>query len=112
MQFAGNDFVERPPANISNASSLSSYFPGTPENIAEHSPSPFDTKYGKRIRLDIGEKVVFLPTRFIKRIGEENMGSALSEMNKGQYWLIYRRKDSSKNNQLILDIECAKIEKN
>lgn len=71
-----------------------------------------DTKYGKRIRLDIGEKVVFLPTRFIKRIGEENMGSALSEMNKGQYWLIYRGKDSSKNNQLILDIECAKIEKN
>lgn len=71
-----------------------------------------DTKYGKRIRLDIGEKVVFLPTRFIKRIGEENMGSALSEMNMGQYWLIYRGKDSSKNNQLILDIECAKIEKN
>lgn len=67
-----------------------------------------ETKYGKKIRLDIGENVVFLPERFVKRIGEDNVDKALSEMNKGEYWLLYRGKDKSQRNQLMLDILSTK----
>lgn len=62
------------------------------------------TKYGKKIRLDIGEKVVFLPQRFITRIGEINIEKTLDEMNKGQYWLLYGGKDTSEFKRLILNI--------
>lgn len=65
------------------------------------------TKYGKTIRLDIGLNVVFLPQRFITRIGEKNIQKTLDEMNKGQYWLLYGGKDLSEFNRLLLDIVSA-----
>lgn len=67
-----------------------------------------ETKFGKKIRLDIGEKVVFLPERFVKRIGEDNVEKTLAEMNKGEYWLLYRGKNKAQRNQLMLDIESTK----
>lgn len=66
-----------------------------------------ETKFGKKIRLDIGVNMVFLPQSFIKRIGEENVEKTLSEMNKGQYWIIYRGRDRSQYKQLLLDIKSA-----
>lgn len=72
-----------------------------------------NTKFGKAIRLDIGEKVVFLPQRFLKQLGEDGIDEKLAEMNQGQYWMIYKGKDTytkgkKKVEQVLLDIESAK----
>lgn len=66
-----------------------------------------DTKFGKKIRLDIGECVVFLPNRFINAIGVENIDEKIAEMNQGQYVMLYRGKNKSQFNQVMLDIEKA-----
>lgn len=65
------------------------------------------TKFGNKIRADIGENVVFLPQRYVKNVGEDNIEAKLSEMNKGKYWLIYRGKDTHNNNEVMMDIISA-----
>lgn len=72
-----------------------------------------NTKFGKTIRLDIGEKIVFLPQRFLKQLSEDKIEEKLDEMNKGQYWMIYKGKNTyykgkQQINQVLLDIESSK----
>lgn len=45
------------------------------------------TKYGMRIRVDLGDKFVYLPERFL--VPE----SVINDLNKTQHWLCYRGKE-------------------
>lgn len=46
-----------------------------------------DTKYGKRLRVDLGDKFLYLPERFL--VPE----SVVADLNKTQYYLVYRGKE-------------------
>lgn len=59
------------------------------------------SKFGLRLRVDIGDKVVILPERFAVLFTEEQ----IEELNRGEYIMIYKGKETSNNNKLILDFE-------
>lgn len=54
---------------------------------------------GLRLRLDLGDKVVFLPERFSKNFTIEHC----HEMNAGEYIFKYMGKDARNHNRLIVD---------
>lgn len=67
-----------------------------------HSFAIVETKnYGKRIRVDLGDKVVLLPQRYIKEIKEEN----IEELNQGQYMMTFRGKNPALRNMVLLNFE-------
>lgn len=53
-----------------------------------------DTKYGKRLRADLGDKIVFLPKRFSTNITIE----AVAELNQTRTIRSYMGKDPARNN--------------
>ena len=60
-----------------------------------------ETKFGLRLRLDLGDKILFLPERFAIGFTAEKV----SELNEGHYLLLYKGKECSQNNKLIIDFE-------
>lgn len=58
------------------------------------------SKFGLRIRVDIGNRVVLLPERFTKTFTEEH----IKELNQGEYIMIYKGKEPT-TKKLILDFE-------
>lgn len=54
-----------------------------------------NTKFGTRIRVDIGDKVVFLPERFSKNMTSEKV----NELNNSPKLMCYKGKDASKHNK-------------
>lgn len=60
-----------------------------------------ETKFGSRLRIDLGDKVVFMPARYSVCLTHENV----KELNDGQYLLCYKGKDKAQNNKLIVDFE-------
>lgn len=70
-----------------------------------YSLSLVDTKFGEKVRCDIGDQVVFISKRYIEDIEpEKNIDLKLIELNDGNYWLLYRGKDISEGNKLRLNI--------
>lgn len=66
------------------------------------------TKFGEKIRCDIGDKVVFLPKRCIEELdGGDDIHMKLIELNDGKNWLLYRGKDVSQLNKLMINIVSA-----
>lgn len=55
--------------------------------------------FGIRLRLDLGDKVVFLPERFSRNFTEQHC----AEMNCGQYIFKYLGKDVNNHNKLMVD---------
>lgn len=63
------------------------------------------TKFGEKVRCEIGDKVVFLPKRCIEEMdGNANIQLKMFELNRGKYWLLYRGKDVSQENRLMVEI--------
>lgn len=60
-----------------------------------------DTKYGKRLRADLGDKVVFLPARFAANITIE----AVAELNRTRTILTFMGKDPAQNNKVKIDFK-------
>lgn len=70
-----------------------------------HSFDLVKTKFGEKVRCDIGDKVVFLPKRCIEEMdGNSNIELKLIELNHGKFWLLYRGKDVSRENRLMIEI--------
>lgn len=70
-----------------------------------HSFTLVTTKFGEKVRCDIGDKVVFLPKRCIDELdGSINIQLKLINLNHGKYWLLYRGKDVSRGNRLMVEI--------
>lgn len=59
-----------------------------------------NTKFGKRIFVNIGDFAVVLPPRFLERI---NKPKQLDNLNAGSYKMVYRGKDKSRKDLLLLD---------
>ena len=59
------------------------------------------TKFGVQLRLDLGDKVVFLPERFSKHLKPED----IPELNKPQKILCYNGMDASKKNAIKIDFK-------
>lgn len=65
-----------------------------------------DTKFGRRIFVNIEDFCVVLPPRFLERISTQNQ---IDELNSEQYKMIYAGKDKEKKNLLLLNfVEVAK----
>lgn len=63
------------------------------------------TKFGEKVRCDIGDKILFLPKRCIEELaGGKDIDSKLIHLNAHKYWLLYRGKDVSKENKLMVEI--------
>lgn len=60
-----------------------------------------ETQYGERIRADLGDKYVYLPERFTKKLNQEN----IAELNETQNVLCYYGRDPLKNNKVLLDFK-------
>lgn len=92
-------------------SSFKKYISFNDLSIGDYVVSSFKlvtTQYGEKIRCEIGDKVVFIPTRFIEELeGGENIRSKLNQLNDGKYWLLYRGKDVSRENRLRIEIISA-----
>lgn len=58
-----------------------------------------DTKFGKRIFVNIDDFCVVLPPRFMERINKQKQ---IDELNAGRYNMIYQGKDATKKNLLLL----------
>lgn len=58
------------------------------------------TKFGKKVGVDIGNKMLLLPERFTKVFTEDN----IEELNRGEHIMIYKGKDPT-TKKLILDFE-------
>lgn len=56
--------------------------------------SMVQTKFGPKIKLDLGDKVVFLPSRFSKDMTDEK----LAALNTLPQMLVFSGIDSSRNN--------------
>lgn len=76
--------------------------------IGDYIVEAFDlvkTKFGEVVRCEIGDKVVFLPKRCIEELdGGKNIPSKLIELNHSKNWLLYRGKDVSRENRLMVQI--------
>lgn len=62
-----------------------------------------ETKFGSRLRIDLGDKAVLLPERFTVGLTPEKV----CELNEGNYILVYKGKDRAQNNKLIVDFEAV-----
>lgn len=52
-----------------------------------HSLTLVDTKFGEKVRCDIGEKVLFLSKRYIEELEpEKNIHMKIIELSDGNYW--------------------------
>lgn len=60
-----------------------------------------ETKFGTRLRVDLGDKVVFMSARYAVGMTDEKV----RELNDGQYLLCYKGKDKAQHNKLIVDFE-------
>lgn len=60
-----------------------------------------NTKYGERLRLDLGDKEVFMPERFSKNLTPEG----LAELNASKAMLIYKGKDAANKDKLKVDFK-------
>lgn len=70
-----------------------------------HKLTLLTTKFGEKVRCDIGEKVVFISKHYIEELEpEKNLHLKLAELNHGKYWLLYRGKDISRGNRLLIEI--------
>lgn len=63
-----------------------------------------DTKFGKRIFVNIDDFCVVLPPRFLERINKQKQ---VDELNAGRYNMIYQGKDPTKKNLLLLSFVVA-----
>lgn len=57
-----------------------------------------ETTHGKRVRIDLDDKYMFLPERFVKSIGPH-----IDVLNKSPKVMVYSGKDSSDRDRLILN---------
>lgn len=67
-------------------------------NIGNYIVSDFiitETKFGKRVRVDLGEKLLCLPERYTIGMTPEY----LNDLNKAPMRMIYSGRDISKNNK-------------
>lgn len=67
------------------------------EYIVNHF-SIIETSHGPRVRIDLDDKYMYLPERFVKTIG-----SHIDVLNKSSKVMVYSGKDSSDRDRLILD---------
>lgn len=58
-----------------------------------------ETKFGPRLRLDLGDKLVLLPERFSAGFTAEK----IQELNEENFLLVYKGKEKAQNNKLVLD---------
>lgn len=58
-----------------------------------------DTKYGRRIFVNIGEFCVVLPPRFMERVNKQKQ---IDELNASSFNMIYNGKDKDKKDLLML----------
>lgn len=58
-----------------------------------------ETKFGPRLRLDLGDKLVLLPERFSAGLTAEK----IQELNEENFLLAYKGKDKTQKNKLMLD---------
>lgn len=69
-----------------------------------HSLKLVETKFGQKVRCDIGDKVVFISKRYIEELEpEKDISVKLDELNDGDFWLVYRGKDISCGNKLLIE---------
>lgn len=68
-----------------------------------------DTKFGEKVRCDIGDQVVFISKRYIEELEPgKDIHLKLIELNDGDHWLLYRGKDINQGNRLLLNIISSK----
>lgn len=60
-----------------------------------------ETRYGRRLKLDLGDKVVILPERFSVGLKTEDV----DELNRTPQLFIYRGKDVNNRNRIICDFK-------
>ena len=60
------------------------------------------TTWGARVRLDLGDKAIFLPERFAKMKPED-----VEALNSSQKILCYMGKDPARKNKLLIDFKEA-----
>lgn len=53
-----------------------------------------DTKFGKKLRVDIGDKLILLPERFTCGLTPAH----IEELNNTTMWMCYRGKDADNHN--------------
>ena len=58
-------------------------------------------KFGKRLRIELKDCLITLPERFIYDVTPESV----DELNLGQYKMIYKGRDASRNNRILVDFE-------
>lgn len=59
------------------------------------------TQYGDRIRVDLGDKYVFLPERFSARLKPEH----IPELNENQRVMVYNGRSQGNKNQILLEFK-------
>lgn len=60
-----------------------------------------ETKYGPRLRVDLGEKILTLPERYARDMTHEKV----LELNDSPKWMSYYGRDPRKNNKILLDFK-------
>ena len=60
-----------------------------------------DKKIGTRLRIEIEDFLITMPERFVKGLTDE----LLEEMNSNRYRLLYKGKDSTRFNRIMVDFE-------
>lgn len=60
-----------------------------------------DTKFGERLRVDLGEKYVYLPMRYAVKMTND----LVAELNETPMVMIYMGKNPKKHNKIILDFK-------
>lgn len=61
-----------------------------------------ETMFGFRLRVDIGDKAVFMPARFCTPTMTDEK---VEELNSGQYLLRYKGKNKKQKNRLMVDFD-------
>lgn len=58
-----------------------------------------ETTYGKRVQIDLNDSYMYLPERFVHMLTQKD----IDELNKSSKIMIYKGKDSTDKDRLILD---------
>lgn len=90
-------------ALLAACSKVTSYMSFDALPIGEHRVSNFfktDSKYGQRVRVNVGEKYVYLPERFSCLTSND-----LKQLNKTPTIMIYGGKDRSNQDRLKIDFK-------
>lgn len=58
-----------------------------------------ETTYGKRVQIDLNDSYMYLPERFVNMLTQKD----IDELNKSSKIMIYKGKDTTDKDRLILD---------